>query len=103
MAASRPWSPFNEVARLLQSGRIIEGRLGPPWAFSADYPVVRDVRLRGRLGPTQRAMCGHVDVPNITLVYDLQFGTRSQSQHGSDPASGKFHTVRRTECQSRRS
>jgi hypothetical protein len=29
MADLRPWSPFSEVVRLLQSGRMIEGRLWP--------------------------------------------------------------------------
>jgi hypothetical protein len=37
-AAWRPWSPFSEVVRLLQSGRMIEGCLWPTRADAVEKP-----------------------------------------------------------------
>jgi hypothetical protein len=73
MSQMRPWSPLSEIARLLQSGRTIEGRLWRNWGDSGRFECaaqrtasrpwspLREVALRLQTGRTIEGRHGRIE------------------------------------------
>jgi hypothetical protein len=92
--ALRPWPQLSEIVRLLQSGRMIEGRLRPPRADGAPTEVasattgvrpIATVRLRAHYSPPSARMRSR---------WSVRAGLSGVAGKGRNPSEAEFYVAR---------